>query len=64
MSTFIDFVLHLDRYLPGLVEEYGTWIYGLLFGIVFAETGFVVPEALIRALTREYEYRMKRPRDA
>jgi hypothetical protein len=28
-----------------------------------AETGFVVPEALLRALTREYEYRMKRPRD-
>jgi membrane-associated protein len=42
VSTFIDFVLHLDRHLPRLVEEYGTWIYGLLFGIVFAETGFVV----------------------
>jgi len=42
VSYFIEFVLHLDRHLPELVEAYGPWIYGLLFGVVFAETGFVV----------------------
>jgi membrane-associated protein len=42
VSTFIDFVLHLDRYLPELVNQYGGWIYGLLFAIVFVETGLVI----------------------
>jgi membrane-associated protein len=42
VSSFIDFVLHLDRHLAELVAEYGPWIYGLLFGIVFAETGLIV----------------------
>ena len=38
----IDFVLHIDRHLLEFVHTYGAWVYGLLFGIVFAETGFVV----------------------
>ncbi|HMD34160.1 MAG TPA: DedA family protein [Vicinamibacterales bacterium] len=38
----IDFVLHFDRHLAEFVLSYGPWVYGLLFGIVFAETGFVV----------------------
>ena len=38
----IDFVLHFDRHLAEFVQAYGPWVYGLLFGIVFAETGFVV----------------------
>jgi len=38
----IDFVLHIDRHLLEFVQTYGTWVYGLLFGIIFAETGFVV----------------------
>jgi membrane-associated protein len=38
----IDFILHSDRYLLALVGQYGAWVYGLLFAIVFAETGFVV----------------------
>src|SRR5436305_14913120 len=38
----IDFVLHIDKHLLEFVQTYGTWVYGLLFGIVFAETGFVV----------------------
>ena len=42
MSGFVDFVLHSDRHLLEFVRTYGVWIYGLLFGIVFAETGFVV----------------------
>ncbi len=38
----IDFVLHFDKHLLDFVQTYGTWVYGLLFAIVFAETGFVV----------------------
>ena len=39
---FVDIVLHLDKHLALLVQQYGLWIYGILFFIVFAETGFVV----------------------
>src|SRR5262245_55996566 len=42
MSTFIDLFLHLDQHLAELVVDYGPWIYGILFLIVFAETGLVV----------------------
>ncbi len=42
MINPIDFLLHSDRYLVEFVQAYGDWIYGLLFAIVFAETGFVV----------------------
>jgi membrane-associated protein len=39
---FFDVVLHLDKHLAVLVQQYGLWIYGILFVIVFSETGFVV----------------------
>ncbi|MCC6232213.1 MAG: DedA family protein [Verrucomicrobiales bacterium] len=38
----IDIVLHLNRHLAELVGEYGIWVYGILFLIVFCETGLVV----------------------
>ena len=38
----IDFILHSDKHLLEFVHTYGSWVYGLLFLIVFAETGFVV----------------------
>ncbi len=38
----LDFILHSDRHLREFVQAYGPWVYGLLCGIVFAETGFVV----------------------
>lgn len=38
----MDIVLHLDKHLALLVQQYGLWIYGILFFIIFAETGFVV----------------------
>jgi len=41
-TQFIDIVLHLDKHLEVLVGQYGLWIYGILFVIIFAETGFVV----------------------
>jgi membrane-associated protein len=42
LTQFIDIVLHLDKHLALLVQQYGLWIYALLFSTVFVETGFVV----------------------
>jgi len=42
LAQFIDIVLHLDRHLVALVQEYGLWVYAILFAIIFSETGFVV----------------------
>jgi membrane-associated protein len=38
----IDLLLHADKKLLELVAAYGSWVYAVLFTIVFAETGFVV----------------------
>jgi membrane-associated protein len=38
----IDFILHIDIHLAELVANYGTWVYVILFLIVFCETGLVV----------------------
>jgi membrane-associated protein len=38
----IDLLLHADKKLLDLVAAYGPWAYGVLFAIIFAETGFVV----------------------
>lgn len=42
LATFIDIVLHLDTHLLALTQEYGVWIYAILFLIIFCETGLVV----------------------
>ncbi len=42
IGTLFDFVLHVDRYLMDFVANYGTWVYVLLFVIIFVETGLVV----------------------
>ena len=42
ITTFIDIVLHLDRHLQMLVTDYGTWVYLILFLIIYCETGLVV----------------------
>jgi len=42
LLSFIDIVLHLDKHLALLVQQYGQWIYVILFAIIFSETGFVV----------------------
>jgi membrane-associated protein len=41
IRTLIDFALHLDEHLASLVNQYGTWTYGILTAIIFAETGLV-----------------------
>ncbi len=42
IKTLIDFVLHIDKHLADIIVAYGPWIYGILFVIVFCETGLVV----------------------
>jgi membrane-associated protein len=42
ISTLVDFILHIDTHLQVLVAEYGLWLYGILFVIIFCETGLVV----------------------
>ena len=42
IAFFWDIIVHLDRHLAALLQQYGPWIYGLLAVIVFCETGLVV----------------------
>jgi len=42
VRTLIDFVLHVDQHLVDLAERLGGWLYGLLFLIIFCETGLVI----------------------
>jgi membrane-associated protein len=42
VTFFIDIVLHLDKHLLEMTHQYGVWIYGILFLIIFCETGLVV----------------------
>ena len=39
---FLDMILHVDKYLGTVLEQYGTMVYVVLFAIVFCETGLVV----------------------
>lgn len=41
LTLIVDFILHFDRHLEQLIQQYGAWTYAMLFGIIFAETGLV-----------------------
>jgi membrane-associated protein len=41
ISQFFDFLLHIDKHLGEIIQQYRTWSYLILFFIIFAETGFV-----------------------
>lgn len=41
MINIIDFILHIDKYLNQIIQNYGAGVYFLLFLIIFLETGFV-----------------------
>ncbi len=41
-AFLIDFILRVDVHLANFVQAYGTWVYALLFAIIFVETGVVV----------------------
>jgi membrane-associated protein len=42
LKSILDFILHLDAHLFAMIQDYGTWIYGILFLIIFVETGLVI----------------------
>jgi membrane-associated protein len=42
LHRFVDLFLHLDKSLANVIRDYGVWTYGILFLIVFCETGLVV----------------------
>lgn len=42
LTSLLSIILHLDTHLLVLVQDYGVWIYAILFLIIFAETGLVV----------------------
>jgi membrane-associated protein len=42
VAALWDLVVHLDSHLAAFVSQHGTWVYALLFVIVFCETGLVV----------------------
>lgn len=43
---FIDFFIHLDKYLPLIIESFGIWVYVIVFIVIFCETGLVVTPIL------------------
>lgn len=42
IKWFIDFVLHMDKQLPLIVNNIGAWSYAALFVVIFIETGVVI----------------------
>jgi membrane-associated protein len=42
VSSLIDIVLHLDAQLLSLTQQYGVWVYAILFLIIYSETGLVI----------------------
>src|SRR5437899_3584520 len=46
IHQIVDLFLHLDKHLNAVIENYGVWTYGILFLIVFCETGLVVTPIL------------------
>lgn len=42
VQFLVDLFLHLDKHLSAVITQYGVWTYGLLFVVIFIETGLVV----------------------
>ena len=42
ITSLIDFILHIDEHLVEIIQQFGNWSYGILFTIVFVETGLVI----------------------
>jgi membrane-associated protein len=42
VTFLIDLFLHLDTYLDTIITQYGAWTYGILFVVIFVETGLVI----------------------
>lgn len=42
LTNIFDIFLHLDEYLAAIIADYGVWTYGILFAVIFIETGVVI----------------------
>ncbi len=42
VNSVIDFFLQLDTHLFSMIQNYGIWIYAILFLIIFIETGIIL----------------------
>lgn len=42
LAQAVDLIMHLDTHLGSLAQSYNTWVYALLFGIVFCESAFII----------------------
>ena len=42
LTGLVDLFLHLDEYLAKIILDYGAWTYGILFAVIFVETGLVI----------------------
>ena len=42
VTFLIDLFLHLDEHLQSVISQYGAWTYGILFAVIFVETGLVI----------------------
>lgn len=41
IQQVIDFILHIDKHLADMIQTYGGWTFGILWAIIFSETGLV-----------------------
>lgn len=42
IKSLFDFIMHIDVHLGEIIRDFGAWSYGILFAIVFVETGVVI----------------------
>ena len=42
ITQLLDLILHIDKHIDVLFQQYGTWAYGILNAIIFSETGLVI----------------------
>ena len=42
LAALLDIILHLDAHLLTLTQQYGVWVYAILFLIIYSETGLVI----------------------
>jgi hypothetical protein len=60
LGPLLDFILHVDVHLANFVNEHGSWVYALLFAIIFVETGRrrdAVPARRLAAVRRRHDVR-------
>ena len=42
IKAFIEIIMHLDKNLELIIQNYGAWTYVIFFCVIFMETGLVV----------------------